>query len=268
MIAAPAIPPSVGKIQNAFVSAPATNRAVISAGNIIPPTGEVVGGGTMVGTNNPPGSEIVPTVGSASNGPLSCIVIVMVLALILMGTDTHVPPTNLRYCVPGGTALGNVTITVILLAGANPVIDHEKKPKGYEPDGGGGDKLDSETAVKLLNPPASVENVTGPAPVADGTVNVDGSGGVRVTVADAVSFGAAEPGVLQVASVQIFPVAVAVSVIVVLSVLVHLNVSDPLGGKLAVVAVGGIALVRTSGLQLGSVIAMSLRLVEPVLVST
>jgi hypothetical protein len=66
----------------------------------------------------------------------------MVLPLITMGTGTHVPPTNLRYCVPAGTGLGKIIVNVTEVAGANPVIDHEKNPNGYEPAGGEGERPD------------------------------------------------------------------------------------------------------------------------------
>ena len=46
-----------------------------------------------------------------------------------------------------------------------PVIVQEKNPNGYEPGGGGVDKLDWDIADKLLKPPTFDENPTCPPPV-------------------------------------------------------------------------------------------------------
>ena len=55
-------------------------------------------------------------------------------------------------------------------AGANPVIDHEKNPNGYEPGGGGVERPARGIELRLENPPLFVLNDICPVPDGGGKV--------------------------------------------------------------------------------------------------
>ena len=57
-------------------------------------------------------------------------------------------------------------------ASANPVIDHEKNPIGYELGGGGVGRLDGVIELRLVNPPLFVLNDICPVPDGGGKVVV------------------------------------------------------------------------------------------------
>ena len=62
------------------------------------------------------------------------------------------------------------------VAGANPIIENEKRPNGYEPGGGGVGRDDGFIALRLVNPPAPVLNVTWLPPVEGVIDSISGSG--------------------------------------------------------------------------------------------
>jgi len=84
----------------------------------------------FVGLATVAGSDITPEVGLLSNGPLSVIVNVITFPCTISGTATHVPPISLKYWECGLSDTGDVIDTVVEVAGANPVMDHEKNPIG------------------------------------------------------------------------------------------------------------------------------------------
>ena len=124
---------------------------------------------TLSDFSTPPVCDILPlAIPSASPCPPSIRVIVIVdvpsgLWVSVIGTITQVLPIRLSYTLAKPAAF-SVTTENALIEGPR-VISNEKKPSGYEPSGGGGDRVDSATGVRLEISPVLVVNVTIPAPV-------------------------------------------------------------------------------------------------------
>jgi len=66
-------------------------------------------------------------------------------------------------------------VTVTVCPGVKPTIVKENNPSGkLNPEGGGGETLPTAEAVRLWKPPAEVEKVAVPSPVAVATLPVVG----------------------------------------------------------------------------------------------